>query len=30
MTHPIRDEQTTIKQVLDLNERLLLCITEGD
>ena len=30
MTDPLSDEQTTIKQVLDLNERLLLSITEGD
>jgi hypothetical protein len=30
MTPSIADEQTTIKQILDLNERLLLSITEGD
>ena len=30
MTNPIGDEQATIKQVLDLNGRLLLSIAEGD
>jgi hypothetical protein len=30
MTDSVHDEQATIKQVLALNERLLLSITEGD
>jgi hypothetical protein len=30
MTNPINDEQATIKQVLDLNKRLLLSIAKGD
>jgi hypothetical protein len=30
MTNPTNDEQATIKLVLELNERLLLSITEGD
>ena len=30
MTDPIPDEQATVKQVLELNERLMMSITEGD
>ena len=30
MTHSPNDRQSTIEQVLDLNQRLLLSITEGD